>query len=265
MHLGLNKINVLNFLLMLLSTDAILARNSIEEGILQRPSRLASERNYKAASKEQQEIKVIYHHDGRCKCSCINDFMPLEMINSKQRVFIQGGVEPNDCRCPHIVVPRIGMLIAQNVTVIEKLCKACTCNYQQRNTLGQKIAVIFVLALIGTLIIYAAISLMIKKYFESKKCESFNESENRGLNDSGHFSADSEFIDLTPAENTEIDGNDVPSFSMSIHSKSNCRYRASTMSWLRKNFHSIIYNQRRWQLLVDEQWKNVNEKRILLN
>merc|ERR1712126_727645 len=176
-----------------------------------------------------------------------------EMINSKQRVFIQGGVEPKDCRCPHIVAPRIGMLMAQNLTVVEKLCKACTCNYQQRNTLGQKIAVIFVIAL------------MIEKYFKSKKCESFTESENLGLNDSGHFSADSEFIDLTPAENTEIDGNDVPSFSMSIHSRSNCRYRASTTSWLRKNLQSIIYNQRRWQILVDEQWKNVNEKRILLN
>ncbi|XP_035690157.1 putative protein 2 [Branchiostoma floridae] len=83
------------------------------------------------------------YDDRRCKCVC-----PPRVINNVTRkVYLKNNIARDDCECGKVVAP-----LPDNPV---EFCLRCECEYESRNTMLMKVLVLFVLAVLGVLVVYA--------------------------------------------------------------------------------------------------------------
>ncbi|XP_066264077.1 uncharacterized protein [Branchiostoma lanceolatum] len=83
------------------------------------------------------------YDDRRCKCVC-----PPRVINNVTRkVYLKNNIARDDCECGKVVDP-----LPDNPV---EFCLRCECEYESRNTMLMKVLVLFVLAVLGVLVVYA--------------------------------------------------------------------------------------------------------------
>ncbi|OWF50201.1 putative protein 2 isoform X2 [Mizuhopecten yessoensis] len=79
--------------------------------------------------------------DKRCKCVCPK--LVSNVTKNDQSVYIKDILDPEDCKCKHVVT---------NAT--DELCVQCECKYEERNTTTIKVVVIFIICVVSLLFVY---------------------------------------------------------------------------------------------------------------
>ncbi|XP_060079719.1 proton-transporting V-type ATPase complex assembly regulator TMEM9-like isoform X1 [Ylistrum balloti] len=89
----------------------------------------------------QPTLQQTSFEDKRCKCVCPK--LVSNVTKNEQSVYIKDILDPEDCKCKHVVT---------NAT--DELCVQCECKYEERNTTTIKVVVIFIICVVSLLFVY---------------------------------------------------------------------------------------------------------------
>lgn len=117
--------------------------------------------SFEAATGSDSPAAVpIIHQNSRCLCKCPDVSTVTEDVSTTRRrerrsVYINSTVSPDNCDCPHVVLPYITEPPLTE-SQADAFCPRCKCKYQLRNLTVMKVVVILVIWVIGLLAIYMA-------------------------------------------------------------------------------------------------------------
>lgn len=117
-----------------------------------------------AGSDSTLVAEPIIHQNSRCLCKCpdvstVREDWAAWKKNvgdpARRSVYINSTVPPDDCDCPHVVLPYIREPPLTE-SQADAFCPRCKCKYELRNLTVMKVVVILVIWVIGLLVIYMA-------------------------------------------------------------------------------------------------------------
>ncbi|TRY76718.1 hypothetical protein TCAL_07926 [Tigriopus californicus] len=202
------------------------------------------------------------HEDTRCRCVCPNLSVLLVNITQKvvlpqRQIYVQSGVVPSECRCDQVVSPKVleDPMIASHVKlhqINEKFCPRCVCKSETRNTTVIKIVVIFISFVIGVLSLYMGFLFCLDPWMKRNK-QLYHMQTNEEINlDSFHLQGPSRRRDSDDTS-TRPRGPGQEQVMLAV--------RSNPGSVL----HRVGHQQSKWQRTVQEQRRNIYDRRAILN
>jgi len=178
------------------------------------------------------------YEDVRCKCICPSTSVVSTSADptSDRKLYI-GNVAPNKCACEYVVMPTIG---DPNVKEGE-FCPRCECRYERRNTRTIRVCVILLIWVIAVLTLYMGFLRCLDPLLNKRRSGAvkYQEHMNEDVN-LGEFGA----------EGTTSGENEIQN-----------RARRSGSGVLDK----VGAQQDKWKRQVQEQRRNIYDKRTMLN
>ncbi len=173
------------------------------------------------------------HYDTRCLCKCpdvnvvkANRGFTVAPL-SVRSVYVEGGVDAKNCDCPSVVVPK-AKLTPQEA---DAFCPRCKCAFQERSLTVMKVVVIIVLWVIGLLVAY----MLVLAFLDKKPISGINYRE-------------------------RLDDDDGESVANGVEG-----VRMRTYAYGNSVMDRVGTQQTKWKAQVQEQRRNIYDRRSMLN
>ena len=187
--------------------------------------------------------------DGRCKCVCPKLSIlnaDLDLAQPNRQVYVQSDARPADCKCENLVLEQLRneetSLVPnwESLQLKEKFCPRCTCRYETRNTGIIKIVVILIVWVIFVLSLYMAFLLLLDPWLKRNRPSSVLYHEQQDDIARRNSASPSEQVNMV-------------AMSSAAHSSGS------------SVFHRVGHQQSKWQRKVQEQRRNIYDRRTILN
>lgn len=209
------------------------------------------------------------HNNVRCKCICPN--LSVENATSERKLYIKN-VPPVQCDCLNVVITSLYETVPLQphhfIQLPEAFCPRCICRYEQRNVGIIRFVVMLVMAVIGLLVLYLIVvvlePIVMKRWHGQSASGTTHSRHNAEEMSMRHFESDESGCML-------LQGNDEDSLLSPLPdvAVTTSRSRGGGGGGL-PGVGAVLpgrvqRQQDRWKLQLQEQRRNIYEKRTMLN
>lgn len=205
------------------------------------------------------------HNDVRCKCICPN--LSVENATSERKLYIKN-VPPVQCDCLNVVITSLYETVPLQphhiIQLPEAFCPRCICRYEQRNVGVIKFVVMLVMAVIGLLVLYLLV--LVLEPLVMKRCQG------QHITTSGrstveevsmrHFDSDESGCMLLQGNDEDQLFSPLPDVAVTTSQSRGGGLGGAAGSVLPGR---VQRQQDRWKIQLQEQRRNIYEKRTMLN
>lgn len=181
------------------------------------------------------------YEDVRCKCICPNASVVGSQSGSNRKLYIKN-VVPQRCNCEGVVMPHVDTDLRDKAA---EFCPRCECKYEIRNTMTIRVCVILLICVVALLTLYMAFLRCLEPLLNKRRggIVKYEEHLNEDVN-LGDFGAH--------------DGNISSEGELQLRGATRVRSGSGVLD-------KVGAQQDRWKRQVQEQRRNIYDKRTMLN